>query len=75
MDSESPLFSRRFNDALIITAMVDEMARADDWQGIDECMAIKPTQIKTFTRYAEAALRAIKRFEESESGTISLKSN
>jgi hypothetical protein len=66
MDSAAPPFSRRFNDALLVTAIVDEMARADDWQGIDECLAIKPTEIKTFTRYAEAALRAIKRMEKDE---------
>ena len=59
-------FSERFNDTLLVTAMIDEMARADNWQGLDECLAIKPEMIKTFSRYAEAALRALKRMDETK---------
>ncbi|HUY68614.1 MAG TPA: hypothetical protein VMV79_04875 [Alphaproteobacteria bacterium] len=70
MSLDKSAFSERFNDALAITAIVDEMLRADNWQGIDECLAIKPELIKTFTRYAEAALRAMKRIEENDLAQI-----
>jgi hypothetical protein len=53
-------FSEHFNDALIKTAMIDEMARADNWQGLDECLEFKPTAVKEFARYADAALRALR---------------
>jgi hypothetical protein len=64
------MFSRHFDDALLVTAMIDEMARADNWQGLDECLAIKPDVIKTFTKYAEAALRALKHLEENKSQVV-----
>jgi hypothetical protein len=64
MSQKKPVFSERFNDALLKMAMIDEMARADNWQGIDECLAIKPEAIKAFTRYADAAMRAIKQMEK-----------
>ena len=59
-------YSDCFNDALLTAAMIDEMARADKWQGLDECLAIKPEEIKRFSRYADAALRAIKRMENDQ---------
>lgn len=64
MSGNKSNFSGRFNDALIKMAMIDEMARADNWRGIDECLAIKPEAIKMFTRYADAAMRAIKQMEK-----------
>jgi hypothetical protein len=56
----------RFNDALVKLAMVDEMARSDNWQGLDECLEFQPELIKAFTRYADAALRAVRRIESEE---------
>jgi len=43
-----------------------ELHRPDDWQGLDECLAIKPTEIESLARYADAALRALKRMEGDE---------
>jgi hypothetical protein len=63
MDDAIFTFSATFHDALIKTAMIDEMARVDHWQGIDECLEVKPQALKKLTRYADAALRAIRRFE------------
>jgi hypothetical protein len=57
-------FSQHFNDTLIKTAMIDEMARSDNWQSLDECLEFKPEIIKNFARYADAALRAIRRMQE-----------
>ncbi len=53
----------RLNDLLIKTTMIDEMVRADHWQGIDECLAIKPKVLKKFENYADAILRTIRQFE------------
>ncbi len=70
MPQKTPLFSPRFHDSLIKMAMMEEMARADRWQGIDECMAIRPAVLKTFAHYADAALRALKRMEQDENAEI-----
>jgi hypothetical protein len=58
--------SKRLDDALLTTAMIDEMARADHWRGLDECLTVKPEAVEMFSRYAEAALRAIRRVEENK---------
>ena len=63
MSDQEPVFSQRFHDTLIKTAMIDEMARSDHWQSLDECLEIKPELIKNFARYADAALRALRRVE------------
>ena len=66
MSSQKPQFSTTFNDALTITAIANEMARSDNWRGIAECLAIKPKQAEIFTRYAHAALLAIRHAEDSQ---------
>jgi hypothetical protein len=65
LDMSDAIFtlSATFHDALIKTAMIDEMARVDNWQGLDECLEIKPEAIKKLARYADAALRALRRLE------------
>jgi hypothetical protein len=63
MTARNSLFSERFDDALVIMSMVEEMARADNSRGVDECLAVQPAQVRVFMRYAEAALRAVKRIE------------
>lgn len=57
-------FSRRFNDALVEMAMIDAMVRVDHWQGIDECLAIKPNALRKFATYAEAILPVIRKFKQ-----------
>lgn len=64
MSVEKLQFSRRFNDALIKMAMIDAMVRVDHWQGIDECLAIKPKALGKFAGYAEAVLPVIRKFEQ-----------
>ena len=66
MDAETPKFSQSFKDSLLVVAMAEEMARSDNWRGIAECLAIKPKQAETFTRYAHAALLAMRRAENSQ---------
>lgn len=70
MNHKKPAFSNRFNETLIKTAMMDEMARADNWQNLDECLEIRPEAIKKLARYAEAAIRALKRLENGEAGPL-----
>jgi hypothetical protein len=62
---DNKLFSECFNDALIKTAMIDEMARADNWQSLDECLEVKPGAVKNFARYADAALRALRNLQKT----------
>ncbi len=64
MSLEKHRFSRRFNDALIKMAMIDAMVRVDHWQGIDECLSIRPTVLEKFAGYAEAVLPVIRKFEQ-----------
>jgi hypothetical protein len=45
--------------------MIDEMARADNWQSLDECLEIKPDVVKNFARYADAALRALRNLHKT----------
>ena len=66
MNAKTSAFSQHFSDSLIKTAMIDEMARSDNWQSLDECLEIKPEVIKNFARYADAALRGLRKFEERE---------
>jgi hypothetical protein len=70
MTDDTPPFSQTFRDSLVKTAMIDEMARADNWQGLDECLEFKPELIKKFARYADAALRAIKRIDAGDCPTL-----
>jgi hypothetical protein len=60
MSAKKHAFSSRFNNALLITAMVEEMARADGWRGTEDCLAADPELIDAYTNYAQAALRALK---------------
>ena len=60
MGSEPPSFSRRFTDSLLKTAMIEEMALTDNRLGLDECL---PETVKVLERYADAALRAVRRME------------
>jgi hypothetical protein len=62
---DGKLFSECFNDALIKTTMIDEMARADNWQSLDECLEFRPKQIRDFARYADAALRALRNLNKT----------
>ena len=66
MNAKNTTLSARFSDALIIAAMIDEMARADNWHSLDECLDFKPELAKNFARYADAALRAIRRMENDQ---------
>jgi len=64
MKSEKPILSKCFNDALIKTIMIEEMVRVDNWDSLDEYMEFRPTQMGALVRYAEAALRGIKKWKE-----------
>ena len=70
MTANSPTLPQHFNDIFIKTAMIDEMARADHWQGLDECLEFKPEAIKNFARYADAALRAIRNMPNLPQGEM-----
>jgi hypothetical protein len=61
MNKDKSVFSVSLDDTLLLTAIVDEMARADNWQGLDECLVFKPETVKNFVRYATAALRALQK--------------
>jgi hypothetical protein len=63
MNPKTPTFSQRLNDTLVKIAIIDEMARVDSWQGLDECLENNPSVVKKLALYADAALRAIKQME------------
>ena len=75
MSSQKPTFSNRFDNAILRMTMIEEMAKADHWKSLDECMEFKPKALKDFSRYADAAMRAIKRMESGESQPVPLGSH
>jgi hypothetical protein len=64
MSHRKSAFSERLNDTLIKIALIDAMARADNWQGLDECLENNPGVVKKLALYADAALRALKQIED-----------
>jgi hypothetical protein len=64
MTHRKSVLSERLNDTLIKIALIDEMARVDNWQGLDECLENNPGAIKKLALYADAALRALKQIED-----------
>ena len=66
MAPKTPKFSQCFDNAILRMTMIEEMAKSDHWKSLDECMEFKPKALKDFSRYADAAMRAIKRMESGE---------
>ena len=54
-------FSQRCQDSLAVMAIVEEIARADGWNSLDECFAENAAIVDLYISFADAALRAIKR--------------
>jgi hypothetical protein len=53
--------SQQCQDSIEIMAIVDEIARADGWDSIDECFVEQAVLVETYICFAHAALRAIRR--------------
>jgi hypothetical protein len=68
MGCDNHILLDKVGDVVLTTYMIEEMARADSWKDIDECLATKPDEIARYGRYAEAALRAVKRLERGMKG-------
>jgi hypothetical protein len=64
-DMAVPL-SRRGKNSLLILAIVAEIAVADGWASLDECLAENAPMVETYTRFAEAAMRVIKQRDKTE---------
>jgi hypothetical protein len=65
-------FSECFDSAILRMTMIEEMVKSDHWKSLDECMEFKPKALKDFSRYADAAMRAIKRMETGECQPVPL---
>lgn len=58
--------SQQCQTAIEIMAIVDEIARADGWDSLDECLAEQAALIETYICFAHAALRAIRRLDDQQ---------